>query len=142
MGVNKAENFKIIKATTEDLEKILGLFGEAMNLHGKIAYKVWSSIDKTALEKDIANGLQYKIEGDTGIFCIFSIQYDDPMIWFDKDQNDAIYLHRVVADPNFRGQRQFEKILNWVKNFARQKNLKFIRMDTWADNEKLIEYYK
>ena len=142
MEVTKADSFKIINTTTEDLGKVLGLFEQAMNLRGKNGYKVWSSIDKTALEKDIVKGLQYKIEGDTGIFCIFSIQYNDPMIWFDKDKNDAIYLHRVVVDQNFKGQRQFEKILNWVKDFARQKNLKFIRMDTWADNEKLIEYYK
>jgi ribosomal protein S18 acetylase RimI-like enzyme len=40
------------------------------------------------------------------------------------------------------GQRQFEKVLNWAKDFAGQKNLKFVRMDTWADNGKIIDYYK
>jgi ribosomal protein S18 acetylase RimI-like enzyme len=44
--------------------------------------------------------------------------------------------------PNFKGQRQFEKVLNWAKHFALEKNLKFVRMDTWADNEKIIDYYK
>ena len=33
-------------------------------------------------------------------------------------------------------------MLNWAKQFARQNNLKFVRMDTWADNEKIIDYYK
>lgn len=58
------------------------------------------------------------------------------------DQNDAIDLHRIVVNPNFKGQRQFEKVLNWACQFARQNNLKFVRMDTWADNLKIIEYYK
>lgn len=43
---------------------------------------------------------------------------------------------------NFKRQRQFEKVLNWAIQFAQQNNLKFVRMDTWADNENLINYYK
>jgi hypothetical protein len=27
-------------------------------------------------------------------------------------------------------------------SFALQNNLKFVRMDTWADNKKIIDYYK
>ena len=135
-------NFKIVNTTREDLDKILWLFEQAMDLQGKNGYKVWSGIDKTALEKDIENGLQYKVVRDNDILCIFSIQHSDPLIWRDRDQNDAIYLHRIVVNPNFKGQRQFEKVLTWAKQFARQKNLKFVRMDTWADNEKIIDYYK
>lgn len=138
----KTGNFKIINTTKEDLDEILWLFEQAMDLQGKNGYKVWSGIDKIALEKDIENGLQYKIVSDNYILCIFSIQHNDPFIWGDKDQNDAIYLHRIVVHPNFKGQRQFEKVLNWTKNFARKKNLKFVRMDTWADNEKIIDYYR
>jgi hypothetical protein len=58
------------------------------------------------------------------------------------DQNDAVYVHRIVVNPHFKGQRQFQNILNWVKLFAINKNLKFVRMDTWVDNFKLIENYK
>lgn len=47
-----------------------------------------------------------------------------------------------MVNQNFKGQKQFEKVLNWSKQCARQKNLKFVRMDTWADNYKIIEYYK
>ena len=86
--------------------------------------------------------LQYKIASGTNVLCIFSIQYNDPFIWRDKDQNDAIYIHRIVVNPNFKGQRLFQKVLDWVKQLTAQNNLKFVRMDTWADNLKIIEYYK
>jgi ribosomal protein S18 acetylase RimI-like enzyme len=142
MKMTKTGNFKIVNTTKRDLDKIIWLFEQAMDLQGKNGYKVWSGIDKIALERDIENGLQYKIVKDNDILCIFSIQYSDPFIWRNRDQNDAIYLHRIVVNPNFKGQRQFEKVLNWAKRFGRQKNLKFIRMDTWADNEKIIDYYK
>jgi ribosomal protein S18 acetylase RimI-like enzyme len=140
--MTKTDNFKIVNTTKEDLDKILWLFEQAMDLQGKNGYKVWSGIDKIALEKDIENGLQYKIVKDNDILCIFSIQHNDPFIWRDRDRDDAVYLHRIVVNPNFKGQRQFEKVLDWAKYFAREKNLKFVRMDTWADNEKIIDYYK
>ena len=142
METTKTDNIKIVNTTKEDLDKILWLFEQAMDLQGKNGYKVWSGIDKTALEKDIETRLQYKIASGNDIVCIFSIQYNDPLIWRKRDRNDAIYLHRIVVNPNFKGQRQFEKVLNWAKQFARQQNLKFVRMDTWADNEKIIDYYK
>jgi ribosomal protein S18 acetylase RimI-like enzyme len=142
METTNIDNVKVINTTKKDLGKILWLFEQAMDLRIKNGYKVWDDIDKIALEKDIDNRLQYKIVKDAEILCIFSIQYSDPFIWRDRDQNDAIYLHRIVVHQNFRGQRQFERVLGWAKQFARQKNLKFVRMDTWADNEKIITYYK
>jgi ribosomal protein S18 acetylase RimI-like enzyme len=135
-------DIKITNTTMPDMEAVLGLFDEAIQLQGKNGYKVWNSIDKLALQKDIDEGLQYKIVNGHDILCIFSIQLSDPFIWRDKDQNDAIYLHRIVVNPKFKGQKQFQRVLNWAMQFARQNKLKFIRMDTWADNLKIIEYYQ
>ena len=108
MEMTKPAEFKIVNTAKADLDKILWLFKEAMDLQGRNGYKVWSGIDKMALEKDIENGLQYKIVRDADVLCIFSIQHQDPFIWRDRDQNDAVYLHRIVASPYFKGQRQFE----------------------------------
>jgi len=101
--MTKTDNFKIVNTTKRDLDEILWLFEQAMELQGKNGYKVWNGIDKIALEKDIENGLQYKIVTDTDILYIFSIQHNDPFIWRDRDLNDAIYLHRIVVNPNFKG---------------------------------------
>jgi ribosomal protein S18 acetylase RimI-like enzyme len=138
----QTEDIKITNTTTDDLKDIFWLFEQAMTLQGKNDYKVWDSVDKAGLEKDIENKLQYKILKGNDLLCIFSIQYNDPFIWRDRDRNDAIYLHRIVVNPNFKGQKQFQKVLDWAKDFAQTKGLKFVRMDTWADNAKIIEYYK
>jgi ribosomal protein S18 acetylase RimI-like enzyme len=142
MDLNKLDDYKVTNTTENDLETVYWLFEQAMSLQGKNDYRVWKTIDKIALKKDIENRLQFKIVKDNEIICIFSVQYDDPFIWRDRDKNDAIYLHRIVVNPNFKGQKQFEKVLNWTKRFARQNHLKYIRMDTWADNAKIIGYYK
>ena len=142
MSLTSNEDIKVLNTTRDDLDIILWLFQQAISLQGKNGYKVWEGIDKTALLKDIDNGLQYKIVKDDHVLCIFSIQYNDPFIWRERDQDNAIYLHRIVVNPDYKGQKQFLKVLTWAKEFAAEKNLRFIRMDTWADNEKIIEYYK
>lgn len=142
MQANNKDTIQIVNTTKNDLAAILFLFEQAMNLQGQNGYKVWNEIDKEALNRDIANKLQYKILKGDEIICIFSIQFNDPHIWRDRDSNNALYLHRIVVNPNHKGQKQFEKVLNWAKDFAQQSKLQFIRMDTWADNKKLIDYYK
>lgn len=133
---------EIVPTTKDDFPYILRLFEHAMQLQGKKGYKVWEIIDEAGLETDIEKGLQYKITSGASILCIFSIQFNDGIIWRERDRGDAIYLHRIVVDPRFKGQRIFEKVLNWTKQLARQNNLKYIRMDTWAENAQLINYYK
>jgi ribosomal protein S18 acetylase RimI-like enzyme len=135
-------DINIINTTTDDISLINRIFEQAIDLQRENGYKVWESIDKLALQKDIDERLQYKLVKDVDILCLFSIQFADPLIWRNRDQNDAIYIHRMVVNPYYKGQKLFQTVLNWVKQLARQNNLQFIRMDTWADNFKIIEYYR
>ena len=66
----------------------------------------------------------------------------DKIIWRTTDMGDAIYLHRIVVNPAFKGQKLFGLILEWSIKHAKQKGLDFIRMDTWAANPTIINYYK
>lgn len=136
------DSYRITNTTKSDLPFVLWLFEQAIALQNKNGYKVWDSIDQKGIEKDIENGLQYKIINGKDIVCIFSIQYIDPFIWHNLDKNDAVYLHRIVVNQNYKGQKQFEKVLFWTIEHAIQQNRQFIRMDTWADNQQLIDYYK
>lgn len=140
--MHEVNEILIVPTERKDQDTVLWLFEQAMILQGKDGYKVWNKIDKDSIENDIAAGLQYKVIQDNHILCIFSIQYSDPHIWRERDRADAIYLHRIVVHPEFRGQKQFEKVLNWTKGFVLKHDRKFIRMDTWADNTRIIDYYR
>lgn len=130
MQTDKGEDIEIINTSQNDLDFVFCLFKQAIQRNGKNGYKVWNGIDKAGLENDIENKLQYKIIKGQYILGIFSVQYNDPFIWRDKEQNNAIYLHRIVVNPIFKGQRLVEKILQWVKQLARAKGLTYVRMDT------------
>lgn len=126
----------------EDLPFIYSLFERAIDYQKSKGYPVWAGYDKQTLINDITNGLQYKIVIDDKIACIFSICYEDSIIWRDREQGDAIYLHRIVVNPLMKGLKQFEKVLIWAKNHARERNMKYIRIDTWGNNPNIIDYYK
>jgi len=135
-------NFEIKNTTESDLGFICWLFDEAIVYQKKNKYPVWKGYDKTVLEKDIEDRRQYKLEHNGEIACIFSVLYSDEMLWTDREKGDAIYLHRVVVNPKFKGNKLFEKIVDWAISHAKECNREFLRMDTWANNATIIDYYQ
>ena len=73
---------------------------------------------------------------------VFSVRYSDKLIWRELDEGNSIYLHRIVVNPEFKGRKLFGAVLNWAIDHVKQKGLHSIRMDTWADNPTIINYYK
>ena len=136
------KNYQVSNTTIKDLKYSYRLFEEAINYIKKNNYVGWTTYDKNFIKQDIANKLQFKITNEGNILCLFSICYTDALIWREMEKGDAVYLHRIVVNPEFKGQKQFDKILSWTKAFAAEKGLKYIRMDTWAANPNIIAYYK
>ncbi|WP_336514847.1 GNAT family N-acetyltransferase [Pollutibacter soli] len=132
----------ITKAVRDDLPVIYHLFEEAIRFQQLNNYKGWVSYDKAFIETDIEQGHLFKMITGNDIVCIFSVYYSDALIWREKESGDAAYLHRIVINRNFAGQQLFKKVLDNTIQLAKEKNLKYIRMDTWAENEKIISYYK
>ena len=133
--------YPIINTEKSDLDFIYHLFDEAIVYQKKNNFPVWPDYDKEVLKNDIENKLQYKIIMDGNIACIFTICFADKIVWREKDKGNVIYLHRIVVNPNYKGQQQFGKIMEWALKYTKEKELRFIRMDTWADNPTLIDYY-
>lgn len=140
--MNLKETYKIENTSIIDLDFIYMLFEEAIIYIKKNNYVGWTTFDKNFIKQDIEKNLQFKIINGNEILCLFSICYTDELIWREMEKGDAIYLHRIVVNPKFKGQKQFDKILNWIKIFAAGKEWKYIRMDTWAENSNIIKYYK
>lgn len=134
-------NSSIIPAVESDLETIYHLFEEAIQFQKINNYIGWSSYDKNFIQEDIKQGLLFKMTNSGNIVCIFSICYHDELIWRDREMGNAIYLHRLVLNRKFQGVKVFGDVLAWAMGTAREKGLQFIRMDTWANNLKLINYY-
>jgi len=91
--------YNIENTTPTDLNFIYWLFDEAMAYQKKNNYIGWNSYDKKFIQLDIERKLQFKIVSENVILCIFSICYSDVLIWREREKGDAIYLHRIVVNP-------------------------------------------
>jgi ribosomal protein S18 acetylase RimI-like enzyme len=132
---------KIIHTEKIDLPFVYHLFDEAILYQKRKNYPVWAGYDKNVLKQDIEDKRAFKIEINDEIAAIFSITLED-MAWNDDGRKIAIYVHRVVVNPNYKGQKLFGKIVDWLLDYAKTHDLKFVRLDTWHNNPVIIDYYR
>lgn len=136
------ETYEVRNTEMSDLGLIFELFEQSINYQEKKGYPVWRNYDRNTIIKDLENKNQYKVIIGSSIAIVFSVGYADKIIWRHHDQGDALYLHRIVVNPTLKGQKLIGKIVDWAIHHCNEKGLKSIRMDTWANNPTLIEYYK
>lgn len=125
----------------DDFNEIVRLYDLAIEFQKTKFDKSWLPFDRKMINREIAEKRHWKILIEDKIACIYSITFEDPLIWKEKGFDPAIYIHRIVTNPEFRGRRFVPKITEWARGFARSTGKKFVRMDTWGDNQKLIDYY-
>lgn len=135
-------DYQITNTGLADLDDIYSFFDHSIAYQEKHGYPSWRNYDRNAIIRDIENGDQYKVivGGKTAI--VYSVCYSDRIIWRHYDNDDAVFLHRIVVNPEFKGQKLFGVILEWAVEHCRQRKLRYIRMDTWAANPRIVEYYK
>ena len=132
---------EILRSTPADFDTIFHLYDAAITHQKAVSHLHWLPFERTLIEAEIEQGRQWKIVLDGEVACIFVTAYADPDIWGEKDADPAVYLHRIVTNPAFRG-RNFVFVINqWAKGHAKQLGKKFLRLDTWSDNLRLKEHY-
>jgi ribosomal protein S18 acetylase RimI-like enzyme len=132
---------KFLNSDTEDFGEIFRLYDAAIEFQKTVFDKSWLPFDREMISKEIAEKRHWKILIDEKIACIFSVTFSDELIWKEKNSDAAIYIHRIVTNPEFRGQKFVPKITDWAIDYTKAIGKKFVRMDTWGDNQKLIDYY-
>jgi len=132
---------QIINSTIADIPIMLDLYDIAREYQKERSLRHWLSFDPALIQTEIEEHRQWKILEEDAIVCIFMTAFDDPFIWGDRNKYPSVYIHRIVTHPAFRGNNYTIKIIDWAKDHGKQLGKKFIRMDTWGDNPKLLGYY-
>jgi len=94
------------------------------------------------IETEILDGRQWKITKSGKMICVWATTFDDPYNWKNKNNDPSVYIHRIASNPEFRGHNLVEKNVLWCKNYAKENDKEFIRLDTVGENKKLIAHYK
>ncbi len=134
------KQIKVLNSLTTDIDTIFQFYDMAVAHQKKVFNKHWQGFSLELVETEVGEKRQYKILVDGEVACIFAVTFSDKLIWADRDQ-DSIYIHRIVTHPNFRGYSFVKEIIKWAKVYSMANGIKYIRMDTWADNKKLLDYY-
>jgi ribosomal protein S18 acetylase RimI-like enzyme len=132
---------KIENCTLHDVDAILELYEAARTLQQEKQMVVWPRFDRDFLEKEIEEGRQWKLVQNDTMVCNWAITFEDKEIWEDRDQSDAIYIHRIATHPAYRGQRFIDALVDWAKAYAKSLDKRFVRLDTLGNNTKLIQHY-
>ena len=106
-----------------------------------VSNKQWEGFEQSLIEKEIEEARLWKICNENKILCVFSINFSDKQFWGENDNQPSIYIHRIALNTDFKGQSMMLKIIDWAKKYCQENGKQFIRMDTWGENDKLINYY-
>ncbi|MGL5888965.1 MAG: GNAT family N-acetyltransferase [Bacteroidia bacterium] len=132
---------KIENSTTKDIEEIFRLYKIATDFQKTRFTVYWPEFERNLVETEIAENRQWKILINNRIACVWATTFNDPQIWEERNNDPAIYIHRIATNPDFRGQNLVGHIVEWARRYAFENKKKFIRMDTVGDNPGLINYY-
>ena len=131
----------ISNSTPQDIDAIFNLYEEGTAYMKKVSKKHWKGFERKLVETEINEHRQWKLVADEQIVGVFVISFNDPFIWEEKDKDPAIYIHRIATHPDYRGNGLVKQIVSWAKEFAKETEKKFIRMDTGSGNDRLNNYY-
>ena len=135
------EDSRFLNATNDDIPIVIALYEEGSEFQKRAFGKGWQVIDTGRLETEIEERRLWKIDEPDGTACVFSVAYSDPILWRDLNADPAMYLHRIVTNPDFRGRGYVTKITNWSRAHASANGLRYVRLDTWEENGKLVDLY-
>jgi ribosomal protein S18 acetylase RimI-like enzyme len=134
---------QIVNATPTDIEAIFSLYAQASAYQkAKQHVVVWPQFERQLVATEINEQRQWKLMIDQHIACVWATTFSDVQIWEEKDQDAAVYIHRIATSPNFRGQNFVNTIVAWARTYAQNNHKDYIRLDTLGHNVKLIEHYK
>jgi ribosomal protein S18 acetylase RimI-like enzyme len=128
--------------TMEDLPVIRELFAAAIEYQKTKTSNPWRGLNEAGLIREIEAGLNWKILEGEQIAAFFSIAFTDRLIWDERDADPAIYLHRIVTNPAFRGRGYVNAITDWAEAYGREAGKAFVRLDTDRNNARLNAYYQ
>ena len=134
---------QINNVTNTDIDQIYSFYRIASDYQkAKEKVIVWPDFNRNMVETEIAEHRQFKMLMNNEVVCIWAITFNDEQIWEERNRDSAIYIHRIATNPDFRGRNFVSKIVDWAKEYAKEKGIQFIRLDTLGNNTRLIKHYK
>lgn len=138
----------IRRAQASDLDAALTLVMDAVQwLHqqGSDQWQYPVERHRLALTRTTARGEVWIVTDDphTAVATITLNGYADPEFWTPADDPaDALYVHRMAVARTASGHGLGSALLDWAARQAVNAGKKWLRLDAWAENRALHDYYR
>lgn len=132
---------KIRATEINDIPAVFDMYDYATAFQQKVGTNSWKGFEISMIEKEITEERHFVIQDEGFISGTFVLTFNDATIWKEADLEPAVYIHRIATHPDFRGRNYVQQIVNWCIDFAKAKNLQYVRLDTTSGNEPLNKYY-
>lgn len=132
----------ISNSNINDIDEIFRLYKLASDYQrSKKTVVVWPEFERGLVETEITAHRQWKLRIGDKIACVWATTFSDAQIWGERNNDPAVYIHRIATNPEFRGNDFVAMIVAWAKEYAAQQKKEYVRLDTIGNNTKLIEVY-
>ena len=138
----------IRRATPADIDAVLGLVTDAVRWlaeRGSDQWQYTTERHRMAIERATMRGEVWMVSDSTGatIATITLNAHADPEFWTaEDDPDDALYVHRMAVARSASGQKVGSALLDWASRQAVDAGKKWLRLDAWANNTALQDYYR
>lgn len=147
------EKYELKLAKTEDLNQVLQLLvnaAEWLQMKGTTQWDYYiTDLDGNSQEvlDSIEGGDTYLLEKEGVAVASITLENKpnewDRDIWgSEADQENILYLHRLVVHRHYKGKEIGEALLEWAEDFAKSRGIQCIRFDCLASNVGLNRYYQ
>lgn len=136
---------KIQLAKESDVPEILEIIKERCNWFEENQIDQWGSwyyeelYDEKYFKKIMKKYLLYVVKKEDEIIGTFLLKKEDDKTHWKQSQN-AYYLWHFVT--KIGHPKLGEKMLEFIKDLAKEKNVKYLRLECMRSNPKINEYYK
>lgn len=140
--------FTIRRADSADVDAVLALVTEAAQWLGERGSDQWQYPEqrhRVSIARTTARSEVWVVtdDSDTIVATITINEYADPEFWKpDDDSGDALYVHRMAVARTAAGHEIGSALLDWAARQAVDTGKKWLRLDAWANNTELHNYYR
>lgn len=133
---------RIELATPTDLSEIRAVYAHGRKLQRAAHSIVWPGFTDATILAEVEAGNLYRIVIEAGLAGIFSVAYEDGLIWGSLERGAHVYLHRIARAPGVAGGGLVDVVLDWAEAQCARLEREGLRLDTWANNTALIAFYE
>lgn len=129
-------------ASRADLPDVRAAYEHARAMQRGRGAIVWPEFTDDAILQEIDEQRLFRAVVAGALAGVFTVVYEDSAIWGSLERGEHLYLHRIARAAACPSRGLVDAVLSWATERCRSLGRVGLRMDTWAGNSALIEFYR